>query len=77
VARFGLADVPPDLSCTQIYGASILGGIGFTIALFVSDLAIQDSQPLGFSKLAILWLPPFAPQVVKQFFAEALPPDSL
>jgi NhaA family Na+:H+ antiporter len=54
VARFGLADVPPDLSWTQIYGAAILGGIGFTMALFVSDLAIQDSQLLGFSKLAIL-----------------------
>jgi NhaA family Na+:H+ antiporter len=54
VARFGLADVPPDLSWTQIYGAAILGGIGFTMALFVSDLAIQDNQLLGFSKLAIL-----------------------
>jgi NhaA family Na+:H+ antiporter len=54
VARLGLADVPPDLSWAQIYGAAILGGIGFTMALFVSDLAIQDSQLLGFSKLAIL-----------------------
>jgi NhaA family Na+:H+ antiporter len=53
VVRYGLADLPPDLSWRQIYGAAILGGIGFTMALFICDLAIQDSQLLAVSKLGI------------------------
>jgi len=54
VVRCRLADMPSGLGWRQIYGAAILGGIGFTMALFISELAIQDSQLLGFSKLAIL-----------------------
>ena len=49
-----LADMPPDLNWRRIYGAAILAGIGFTMALFISDLAIQNDQLLGFSKLSIL-----------------------
>ena len=54
VVHSRIADMPTDLSWRQIYGAAILGGIGFTMALFISDLAIEDSQLLGFSKLGIL-----------------------
>jgi NhaA family Na+:H+ antiporter len=54
VVRCGLAETPPGLNWRQIYGAAILGGIGFTMALFISDLATNDTQLLGFLKIAIL-----------------------
>jgi len=54
VIRFGLADMPGGVSWGQIYGAAILAGIGFTMALFVSDLAFDSEPLLGFSKVAIL-----------------------
>ncbi len=54
VIRCRLADMPVGVTWTQIYGASILAGIGFTMALFVSDLAFDMEPFLGFSKVGIL-----------------------
>ena len=51
--RFGLADCPRDASLLQLYGVSILCGIGFTMSLFVGLLAfpgapdLQDRVKLG------------------------------
>jgi NhaA family Na+:H+ antiporter len=38
----------------QIYGVSLLCGIGFTMALFVANLAFIDPAHLNEAKLAIL-----------------------
>ena len=46
--------MPAGVTWGQIYGSALLAGIGFTMALFVADLAIQDQQLLGFSKVGIL-----------------------
>ena len=54
VIRFRLADMPVGITWAQILGAGILAGIGFTMALFVSDLAFENDQLLGFSKVGIL-----------------------
>jgi NhaA family Na+:H+ antiporter len=54
VIRSRVAELPSGISWRHIYGGSLLAGIGFTMALFVSDLALQDEQMLARAKLAIL-----------------------
>ncbi len=54
VIRGRLADMPVGVTWGQIHGAAILAGIGFTMALFVSDLAFDTEPLLGFSKVGIL-----------------------
>jgi len=54
VIRCRFADMPAGVTWGQLYGSAILGGVGFTMALFVSDLAIPSERLLGSSKVAIL-----------------------
>lgn len=50
-----LCRLPPDLNWGHIAGAGILGGIGFTMSIFIANLAFAD-QPdaINASKMAIL-----------------------
>ena len=52
VVRFGLATRPKDLSWRAIAGGGLLAGIGFTMALFIADLAF-DENLLNSAKLGI------------------------
>jgi NhaA family Na+:H+ antiporter len=52
--RFGLARLPPGVRWGQIMGASILGGIGFTMSLFVAGLAFGDPRMLDQAKIGVL-----------------------
>jgi NhaA family Na+:H+ antiporter len=52
--RLGIADLPQGSTMKQIYGVSLLCGIGFTMALFVANLAFIDPAHLNEAKLAIL-----------------------
>ncbi|NOX15259.1 MAG: Na+/H+ antiporter NhaA [Epsilonproteobacteria bacterium] len=53
--RFGMASLPKDSNWLQLYGLSILTGIGFTMSLFVDSLAYDDTQIYSYAdKLAIL-----------------------
>jgi Na+:H+ antiporter, NhaA family len=54
VIRCRLADMPAGVSWLQIHGCAILAGIGFTMALFVTDLALGDKRLVEFSKAGIL-----------------------
>jgi len=54
VVRSGLASLPHGVSWRHIYGAAWLGGIGFTMSLFVGDLAYGESPALALSKIGIL-----------------------
>ena len=52
--RLKIADLPKGVNWSQLWGAGFLGGIGFTMALFVSGLALGDTGLEIYSKLAIL-----------------------
>lgn len=44
--RSGLADLPANATWPQLYGISLLCGIGFTMSLFIGLLAFPSSQAL-------------------------------
>jgi NhaA family Na+:H+ antiporter len=52
--RLRVAVLPGDLHWRQLAGAAALGGIGFTVSLFVTGLAFTDPQLQDAAKLAIL-----------------------
>jgi NhaA family Na+:H+ antiporter len=50
----GLCALPKKLKWTHILGAGMLGGIGFTMSIFITILAFKDPETIVFSKIAIL-----------------------
>lgn len=54
VVRLGLARMPPGLDWPAIGGVAPLKGIGFTIAIFISELAFDEAAVQDEAKLAIL-----------------------
>lgn len=48
------ADLPAKAGWNHLLGAGFLGGIGFTMSIFISLLAFTDTDIQGFSKIAIL-----------------------
>jgi NhaA family Na+:H+ antiporter len=52
--KLGIAAKPRGLTWRHIYGAAWLGGIGFTMALFITGLAFNDAARIETAKLAIL-----------------------
>lgn len=53
VVRSGLASRPPDMGRGMLVGGGLLAGIGFTMALFIADLAFDDAL-INPAKLGIL-----------------------
>jgi NhaA family Na+:H+ antiporter len=52
--RSGLAALPEGVTWRQVCGAAWLGGIGFTMSLFIAALAFGDDGLLAAAKLGIL-----------------------
>jgi len=51
----GICRLPPDLTWRHISGAGILGGIGFTMSIFITNLAYAANMgTANASKMAIL-----------------------
>ena len=50
----GYCALPKDLSWKNILGAGMLGGIGFTMSIFITLLAYSDPALVNSSKIAIL-----------------------
>ena len=53
-AGLGLCVLPTDLKWKNIVGAGILGGIGFTMSIFITLLAFGNLAMVNNSKIAIL-----------------------
>jgi NhaA family Na+:H+ antiporter len=51
--RVGVADKPDAYSWRQLCGAGALGGIGFTMSLFIAGIAFPDSGVYAGAKIAI------------------------
>lgn len=53
--KLGLAKLPANSTMNQVFGVAFLGGIGFTMSIFVSDLAFEGNDAMIFeAKIGIL-----------------------
>jgi Na+:H+ antiporter, NhaA family len=51
--RLGLGMLPGDMHPKETWGVAAMGGVGFTVALFVTDLAFTDPELLAHAKVGI------------------------
>jgi NhaA family Na+:H+ antiporter len=52
--RMRIADLPDGTTWARIYAVGILGGIGFTMSIFIANLAFADAATIDSAKLGIL-----------------------
>jgi len=52
--KTGIASLPQEVRWSQIFGGAMLGGIGFTMSLFLADISFSDPQILNYARIAIL-----------------------
>jgi NhaA family Na+:H+ antiporter len=54
VRGLGWGNLPADMHHREIVGVAALGGIGFTVSLFITDLAFTDAGLISQAKVGIL-----------------------
>jgi NhaA family Na+:H+ antiporter len=54
VIKLGFADMPRDATVRQLYGVALLCGVGFTMSLFIGNLAFADPLLLDEVKIGVL-----------------------
>jgi NhaA family Na+:H+ antiporter len=52
--RAGVSDMPAGVSNAQLFGAAVLGGIGFTMSLFIGTLAFPDPSRAAELRIGVL-----------------------
>ena len=52
--KLGLARLPDGVTWLQVYGASLLAGIGFTMSLFIGTLAFSDPEHAAAVRIGVL-----------------------
>jgi NhaA family Na+:H+ antiporter len=52
--RLGIADLPENVTWRQIAGVAFLGGIGFTVSIFIAGLAFHDGVVTDEAKIGIV-----------------------
>ena len=51
--RLGVGKLPAQVSSGQVWGLSAVGGIGFTVSLFIAGLAYDDAATVDLAKVGI------------------------
>ncbi|MCE5222484.1 MAG: Na+/H+ antiporter NhaA [Clostridium sp.] len=54
LVKLKIAKLPSKVTKRHLYGASVLGGIGFTMSIFVSSLSFSDKNILSTAKISII-----------------------
>jgi NhaA family Na+:H+ antiporter len=52
--RLGIGSLPEGMSIRHVLGVATLGGIGFTVSLFIAELAFEGTALLAEAKIGIL-----------------------
>ena len=52
--KFGKSTLPQGANWRHIFGVALLGGIGFTMSLFISELAFDNQEFVEQAKYGIL-----------------------
>jgi NhaA family Na+:H+ antiporter len=52
--KLKLADLPKNVNFKQLLGVSLLGGLGFTMSLFIANLAYTNENLIAASKMGII-----------------------
>jgi len=51
--RFGWGTTPDGVTSSHAWGVAALGGIGFTVSLFIAELSFENEQLLEYAKIGI------------------------
>jgi Na+:H+ antiporter, NhaA family len=51
--KFNIATLPQDVNWKHMFGVSILGGIGFTMSIFICNLSFTNQEYINLGKLSI------------------------
>lgn len=54
MVRSGFAELPAGVSWNHLYGVALLAGVGFTMSLFITELAFTDERLIYVAKIGIL-----------------------
>lgn len=55
MVKFKLASLPEGLNWVMVYGMAMLAGIGFTMSMFISDLAFIEDKNVQIAKVGIMF----------------------
>jgi len=53
IVKLKISALPDGVDFKQIYGAALLAGIGFTMSIFISDLAFSDEESILIAKVGV------------------------
>tara|TARA_R110002050_G_scaffold297339_2_gene458632 strand:+ start:48234 stop:49568 length:1335 start_codon:yes stop_codon:yes gene_type:complete len=54
MVKFKISVLPENVEWPEIYGAAMLAGIGFTMSIFISDLAFDDIEIIEKAKVGVM-----------------------
>jgi NhaA family Na+:H+ antiporter len=52
--KLKLADLPENVNFKQLFGVSLLGGLGFTMSLFIANLAYVEDEFVSAAKMGVI-----------------------